>query len=420
MASHFVHFDLDVKTENVFYKKLLKVPVHDGHTFRSGKVPFSQILEDEKFEPNTVGSASGKEVLTSIRRSSFLTTKINFNTDIEPIIREEALKIVPTSLKPAFIYPVNEFSWREPEYYVMVYHEGDFFVKHRDSKRKTDLATVLMFPPAVDAFSHTGGALKIYQPDGEVFTFESSENKDKFKVIIFDQQLEHEVEKITSGNRVVIKFSLSYDEKMFDLCNIPFNLDDLDSILPVDEKTETEKKKEVLEEITKILDEYWDEGGEEISSRISFKVKQMVQEKKEINFRYVLNHVDRLINEKKKSTMVVLTNFYQEPSPRFFYNEDLELLKKLKTITSKIKIVNTDFEVFLGTNMYEDASDKVDEEDIKFKNGSSSLPRELESSAFWLSCENLSGKVNSTYSEYNDEGYEVSQHRSVTCIILEP
>jgi hypothetical protein len=118
--------------------------------------------------------------------------------------------------------------------------------------------------------------------------------------------------------------------------------------------------------------------------------------------------------------MVVLTNFYQEPSPRFFYNEDLELLKKLKTITSKIKIVNTDFEVFLGTNMYEDASDKVDEEDIKFKNGSSSLPRELESSAFWLSCENLSGKVNSTYSEYNDEGYEVSQHRSVTCIILEP
>jgi hypothetical protein len=114
---------------------------------------------------------------------------------------------------------------------VIEYLPGDYFVAHRDIKvNRLHYATLLIFPPAIDEFAHTGGELIITRKDGSKFIFESALNK-HWAFIAFHQELEHECKVISSGRRVVIKTELNY--KYFRTFRNPDNRDTIMNDFPV-------------------------------------------------------------------------------------------------------------------------------------------------------------------------------------------
>ena len=114
---------------------------------------------------------------------------------------------------------------------VIEYLPGDYFVAHRDIKvNRLHYATLLIFPPAIDEFAHTGGELIITRKDGSKFTFESSLNK-HWAFIAFHQELEHECKVISSGRRVVIKTELYY--KYFRTFRNPDTRDNIMNDFPI-------------------------------------------------------------------------------------------------------------------------------------------------------------------------------------------
>jgi len=63
---------------------------------------------------------------------------------------------------------------------------------------------MLIFPPAVGEFAHTGGELVL---DRDKFRFDSSKNTE-WTFIAFQTNLFHECKEVLSGQRIVLKAEL--------------------------------------------------------------------------------------------------------------------------------------------------------------------------------------------------------------------
>jgi hypothetical protein len=444
MTTPFIIGDLkEINLEKVFYDK--KVPYHNTPHFEEKKSSLSFITEDPYLESSKVGKRYYYDEDTSLRSSLYTKSFIDFGTDITKSIRNYALNLVPPSLRRAFTYPYKEVDTEEKyDFYatyfeILLYKKGDFFVKHRDTKKSNYLATMLIFPPAINNFEHQGGKLKLYLPDGTVKEYDSSKNKENYQVLIFDQNLEHEIEPIISGNRVVIKNILSYNKKLLDLIIENSNEEEFieyEEIKDLDGVKKTVDSDYVTQETNKIIKENF--GNNQV---ILDKVKTLL-ECQEVKKDY-LKILEKIPTSFVHNlAIVVLNNYYQNPSPKFFYQEDLELLKEIKREYPKVRILNQNFIVELGqqdeyyNSDEEESSDEferedngyvrktyddltIDEEKIELFEHSFKIPEELIKKAIWLSEYQKTGKLQEYFKEYNDQGYDIRQHRDATIILIE-
>lgn len=147
--------------------------------------------------PSTVGYADGTtHERPDIRSSLKYTSVIDFdlhpqeiNTHFASMLPEESRSL-----------------WQQSQKYdVLVYSTGGFFREHSDKKlHKNHFGTLLIFPPAVGEYAHTGGELLL---DGGKFVFESSLNTE-WTFVAFQTHLPHECKEVLSGKRVVFKTEL--------------------------------------------------------------------------------------------------------------------------------------------------------------------------------------------------------------------
>lgn len=170
-----------------------------------GKWDSLEKLLKRPFEKCNVGTKNGSFYLPSSRMGSFRNTEIIFEN------RNQLNFLIQNKLEELFS---KDFDYVEDlgfdintKYKVLKYQENDFFKRHQDSIRSTlHYGTLLIFPPATDELEHKGG--KLVFDDKE---FESSSNN-KWKAIILLCETYHEVEKIISGQRIVLKTELFFNE----------------------------------------------------------------------------------------------------------------------------------------------------------------------------------------------------------------
>jgi hypothetical protein len=146
---------------------------------------------------STVGMPDGtNQVQNDIRNSVRYTSVVEFDIYTESVL-EHLAKLVSDD---------NEAEWTSSSKYdVIEYKTGGFFREHQDAQRKPNhYGTLLIFPPAVGEFAHTGGELVL---DRGKFRFDSSKNTE-WTFIAFQTNLFHECKEVLSGRRIVLKTEL--------------------------------------------------------------------------------------------------------------------------------------------------------------------------------------------------------------------
>jgi len=162
------------------------------------------LLSTDMWSGSTVGTEDGNVMLPEIRKSKHFRTVMEFAMDFNNV-ETNLRRLVPKD-KEQFV------RWFDSDtvYDVIEYLPGGFFKEHVDSNlHSRHYATILIFPPAVGQFAHTGGELLITDQKGVRFTFESSRNR-KWTFVAFHLGLKHECRPVLSGKRVVIKAELLY------------------------------------------------------------------------------------------------------------------------------------------------------------------------------------------------------------------
>jgi len=155
------------------------------------------LLEKSQGVPSTVGLPNGiNALIPDIRSSTKFRTIVNFNLDTN-LIKDRLTPLLPEE---------NEPQWaNSAKYDIIQYKQGGFFKEHSDKKIKPNhYGTLLIFPPAINTLSHTGGDLIF---DKGKSMFKSSENRE-WTFIAFHITTPHECQEVTSGNRVILKTEL--------------------------------------------------------------------------------------------------------------------------------------------------------------------------------------------------------------------
>ena len=164
----------------------------------------NELLTTNLWTQSTVGTLDGDVLIPDIRKSKHFRTVLEFAMNFPNV--ELNLKRLVLENKRQY---VRWFS-KDKIYDLIEYLPGGFFKEHIDSSQHLrHYATILIFPPAIDSFAHTGGELLITRLDGTQFVFDSSKNT-KWSCVAFHLGLKHECKPVLSGKRVVIKNELHY------------------------------------------------------------------------------------------------------------------------------------------------------------------------------------------------------------------
>ena len=159
-------------------------------------------LLDQPFFDCEVGTPYGYQSIPDIRQSSFRKSRILFSNpeELNQLILEKLPEITPDFMHDNLLFNINN------SYTILKYKEGQFFKEHVDRlKNNRHYGTLLIFPPAQEKNQHTGGKMLIE----EEIEFDSSSNIE-WKVVAFTTYSKHQIEKITSGQRIVFKTELFY------------------------------------------------------------------------------------------------------------------------------------------------------------------------------------------------------------------
>jgi len=143
---------------------------------------------------STVGMPDGsRELNTGVRNSVRYTSFVEFELETDSVI-----------------YNLRNLNHQAEwfgllKYDIIEYKTGGFFKEHQDRQIKsTHYGTLLVFPPAVGDFTHTGGELIL---DRGKFQFDSSKNTE-WTFIAFQTNIFHECKEVLSGRRIVLKTEL--------------------------------------------------------------------------------------------------------------------------------------------------------------------------------------------------------------------
>ena len=187
-----------------------------------------ELLASGTGEACTVGLADGTRADDPGLRSCMKYTSVfRFlypnREELEDRVRGEIQKIIPLA----------HWSSTSIKYSVLEYGVGGFFKAHRDIQKGTrHCGTLLIFPPAVGVFTHTGGELVISDKGtGERSDKGADERSDKgtgersdktislassqvteWTFLAFTLDVLHECLPVLSGRRVVIKAEIYSDK----------------------------------------------------------------------------------------------------------------------------------------------------------------------------------------------------------------
>jgi hypothetical protein len=171
-----------------------------------------QLLSTKSGVNSTVGLKDGSNVeLLDVRKSVKYNSIVEFSNIDPEIVESHLLELVNN----------DRVSWKtKHKYEIIEYSKGGFFKPHLDKQlKRTHYGTLLIFPPAVGEFAHSGGEL--IMGDGE-FIFESDKNME-WTFIAFHTNLLHECKEVLSGKRVLFKMELCAKNKVYhhstDDCN---------------------------------------------------------------------------------------------------------------------------------------------------------------------------------------------------------
>lgn len=156
-----------------------------------------ELLATQEGIKSKVGMPNGlQELHIDVRNSVHYTSFVEFDLEKDSIIHN--LKNLN-----------NEAKWFGLlKYNIIEYRAGGFFKEHQDKQIKpTHYGTLLVFPPAIGEFAHTGGELIL---DRGKFKFNSSENTE-WTFIAFQTNIFHECKEVLSGRRIVFKTELYSD-----------------------------------------------------------------------------------------------------------------------------------------------------------------------------------------------------------------
>jgi len=157
----------------------------------SHKVP-----DADKFCPSTVGLAGETKYSPEHRRSYVATQGASLDYDHKKL-----------------------YEWLEAEYgqnlddvhqlrlrnlQVIKYPPGGFFQKHTDHSKDLKHAATMIFIPPKSLYPHTGGELMV---ERQIYAADSF---DKWRVVMWPVDVEHEVFAVTSGERVCFKYEVWY------------------------------------------------------------------------------------------------------------------------------------------------------------------------------------------------------------------
>ena len=157
-----------------------------------------QLLQTNMGVFSTVGLLNGNNVpMPEFRNSRKFNTLVEFALDSHEVTKHLEMLLDEDDVLP---------HWNaSTKYDVIEYNKGGFFKEHHDKQIKsTHYGTLLIFPPAVGPFTHTGGDLILAKGK---FCFSSSNNKE-WTFIAFHTDLPHECLEVLSGKRVVLKTEL--------------------------------------------------------------------------------------------------------------------------------------------------------------------------------------------------------------------
>jgi hypothetical protein len=134
-----------------------------------------------------------RELNTGVRNSVHYTSFVEFDLETDSVIYN--LRNLN-----------NQAEWFGLlKYDIIEYKTGGFFKEHQDRQiNSTHYGTLLVFPPAVGDFTHTGGELIL---DRGKFQFDSSKNTE-WTFIAFQTNIFHECKEVLSGRRIVLKTEL--------------------------------------------------------------------------------------------------------------------------------------------------------------------------------------------------------------------
>ena len=169
-----------------------------NHIGRRRYGTLEQLLQTDLGVPSTVGLQNGNNVpMPEFRNSTKFNTLVEFGLDSEDVTKHLEMLLDEDDVLPHWMAAAK--------YDVIEYNTGGFFKEHQDKQIKsTHYGTLLIFPPAVGPFAHTGGDLIL---DKGRFIFSSSKNK-QWTFIAFHTHLPHECLEVLSGKRVVLKTEL--------------------------------------------------------------------------------------------------------------------------------------------------------------------------------------------------------------------
>ena len=151
------------------------------------------------------GKGSQTILDTSVRSAWEVDAEdLKFNNAQWNVFLEKALENIQTDLG------LEGYKVSANLYKLLIYEEGDFFLKHKDSEKEEGMfGTLIIGLPS----KHTGGELVIqFEGREEVANFASSDSSYSLNYAAFFADCDHEVKPLTSGYRVCLVYNLIQKE----------------------------------------------------------------------------------------------------------------------------------------------------------------------------------------------------------------
>ena len=293
---------------------------------------FSQFLStnQKKLTKSTVGHM-GKNIIDENARKSHVieNVKISINLDhhFNKELEEQIKKIVPVYFRNQSFSSVLEMDDSDEDqsesrkWDLVIYDPKDKFVKHTDGKKdETHYGTLLLFPPDV-INDFVGGELVIYQSGKELHRIKP-QTFDKWTLVAFPVNVEHECLPIISGTRYVFKSKLHLSMTYIKLYGITehsqpvkVSFDDIDPEIQLHKKkiAEYEKKindiKSTIEQLSKLL-----------PSNESLDIVEKIKVDDSLSF------------------IIVLDRYYNELDPNYLIGEDRLLYNCIVDVYPQTKL----------------------------------------------------------------------------------
>jgi len=383
---------------------------------------FPSFFENSKksLKQSSVGKMKGIEIDENVRKCKFMYTTLHIKSpEIIEIIHDMMKKMVPK------MYHTSLSKHEEYTCQMLVYEEGDFFKKHRDTVKKEEhFASILIIPPMCHEINtHTGGKLNIFDQNNIMHSFES-ENSEDWQIIMFNPSLEHECLPVSSGNRIIFKLDGMLDSDKYCIVKKIENqeIKCCHNISPYDIlQLEISKiNSEISEHLNSFS--YCGENNTHhaLRDKIDKKIENIVDMIDTVRGKFRENYIGnilKIISSSKKNTIVHCLDMYYE-DVNWLSTGDFELFTRIKMVYPNVvvKNINNEFNIIDYAEEYEESEGDKEEYGENFRK--ICFENYLLSDVDVINLHTHFKKHISSKFEYNDSTYDKKVLQTITVFVI--